>query len=100
MTTIFPCLKKKQEDFDWSAFDETKEKTVDCLLCTDIDWQDQDELNICKACGCVTERPLDMGALSIVSSAPMIVVVATLVVWVLQQTRGSRIPRLAPLFWG
>ena len=62
MTTIFPSLKKKQEDFDWSAFSEEKKTTVDCLLCTDIDWQDQDELNICKACGCVTERPLDMGA--------------------------------------
>jgi transcription initiation factor TFIIIB Brf1 subunit/transcription initiation factor TFIIB len=62
MTTIFPSLKTKKEDFDWSAFDEGKEKTVDCLMCTDIDWQDQDELNICKACGCVTERPLDMGA--------------------------------------
>lgn len=62
MTTIFPSLKRKQEDFDWSAFSEDKKATVDCLLCTDIDWQDQDELNICKACGCVTERPLDMGA--------------------------------------
>ena len=62
MTSIFPCLKTKREDFDWSAFSEEKTATVDCLLCTDIDWQDQDELNICKACGCVTERPLDMGA--------------------------------------
>lgn len=62
MTTIFPSLKRRQEDFDWSAFSEEKKATVDCLLCTDIDWQDQDELNICKACGCVTERPLDMGA--------------------------------------
>lgn len=50
------------DTFDWSQFNEQTTKEDECKLCIDIDWQDQNELNICKACGCVTERPLDMGA--------------------------------------
>jgi transcription initiation factor TFIIIB Brf1 subunit/transcription initiation factor TFIIB len=66
MATLFPALKKKQqtqEDFSWEDFEEkTKKVQQSCEFCTDIDWQDQEELNICKACGAVIERPLDMGA--------------------------------------
>ena len=64
MASLFPAMKKQKEvdPFDWTQFTEETAKEQDCSFCTDIDWQDQEELNICKACGCVTERPLDMGA--------------------------------------
>ena len=66
MSELFPSLKKKTvtaDSFDWSVFETTVEEAANhCNLCKDIDWQDQDELNVCKACGTVTERPLDMGA--------------------------------------
>ena len=64
MTSLFPAIgKEKQSDFDWNAF----EKEVDtdmksCVKCKDIDWQDADDIVVCKACGAVTDRPLDMGA--------------------------------------
>lgn len=70
MAETFPAFKKQDkskessDSFDWSAFaacGEEESKEI-CKFCKDIDWQDQDELNICKACGTVTERPLDMGA--------------------------------------
>jgi transcription initiation factor TFIIIB Brf1 subunit/transcription initiation factor TFIIB len=68
MTSIFSGLDKKSSNntstFDWEKFEEAFEcdKKENCEFCKDIDWQDQDELNICKACGAVLERPLDMGA--------------------------------------
>jgi transcription initiation factor TFIIIB Brf1 subunit/transcription initiation factor TFIIB len=66
MTSLFSGLEKKvsNNDFDWDKFEEEfeSEKKENCEFCKDIDWQDQDELNICKACGGVLERPLDMGA--------------------------------------
>ncbi len=76
MSSLFPAMKKISEqaaagggakEINWHAFEEeftqnVKKAKENCELCKDIDWQDQDELNICKACGAVTERPLDMGA--------------------------------------
>lgn len=65
MASLFPAFKKNQdteETFDWSQYKEEKPQSDDCKMCTDIDWLDQDELVVCKGCGCVTERPLDMGA--------------------------------------
>jgi transcription initiation factor TFIIIB Brf1 subunit/transcription initiation factor TFIIB len=66
MATLFPALKKQQvktDDFNWNDFEEkTNQQKQSCEFCNDIDWQDQDELNVCKACGAVVERPLDMGA--------------------------------------
>jgi transcription initiation factor TFIIIB Brf1 subunit/transcription initiation factor TFIIB len=55
------------DEINWDAFElEAKTKasqpSIECKLCKDLDWQDQEELNICKACGCIIERPLDMGA--------------------------------------
>jgi len=66
MATLFSALntqkEKAQDAFDWDAFKEE----VDCVKrscerCKDIDWQDQEEIVVCKACGVVLERPLDMG---------------------------------------
>ena len=79
MASLFPALKKSSsatsttstaaggKDISWDDFDEdftgkSKKAKDNCDLCKDIDWQDQDELNVCKACGTVLERPLDMGA--------------------------------------
>ena len=67
MADLFPALRPgkgtKDDTFDWTVFDKTVQSSADnCPSCKDIDWQDQDELNVCKACGAVTERPLDMGA--------------------------------------
>ena len=64
MATLFPAIgKQKQEDFDWTAFEkEVDTKVKACNKCKDIDWQDEDDIVVCKACGAVTERPLDMGA--------------------------------------
>jgi transcription initiation factor TFIIIB Brf1 subunit/transcription initiation factor TFIIB len=78
MSSLFPAMKKTQQkvasaaagggkEINWDAFEEElKDKVIkakdNCSLCKDIDWQDHDELNVCKACGAVTERPLDMGA--------------------------------------
>jgi transcription initiation factor TFIIIB Brf1 subunit/transcription initiation factor TFIIB len=68
MANLFPALKSKNksfeiEDFKWDDEKPSKKNTKDsCEFCSDIDWQDQDELNVCKACGAITERPLDMGA--------------------------------------
>jgi transcription initiation factor TFIIIB Brf1 subunit/transcription initiation factor TFIIB len=75
MASLFSALKKSSDssigstggkEINWDAFekeltDKVKAKEY-CELCKDIDWQDQDELNVCKACGTVIERPLDMGA--------------------------------------
>ena len=65
MASLFPAFKKNQDTedtFDWTQYKEEKTQSDDCKMCTDIDWLDQDELVVCKGCGCVTERPLDMGA--------------------------------------
>jgi transcription initiation factor TFIIIB Brf1 subunit/transcription initiation factor TFIIB len=64
MTTLFPAMgKEKQEDFNWTAFEKEVDNTVKaCEKCVDIDWQDDDDIVVCKACGAVTDRPLDMGA--------------------------------------
>lgn len=66
MSTLFPALTKKPEasKFNWDTWEEEvkKECVENCKFCRDIDWQDQDELNVCKACGAVVERPLDSGA--------------------------------------
>jgi len=65
MATLFSGLEKSKhtEDFNWDDFEEkTTKQTQSCDKCADIDWQDHDELNVCKACGAVLERPLDMGA--------------------------------------
>ncbi len=66
MATLFPALKSKNngsDEFNWDDFEEkTAKSKQSCEKCSDIDWQDQDELNICKACGAILERPLDMGA--------------------------------------
>lgn len=66
MSTLFPALGKKPtqaSQLNWDAWEEkTKESLDNCKFCSDIDWQDQDELNVCKACGAVVERPLDSGA--------------------------------------
>ena len=64
MTTLFPSLKKSaQVSFDWSSYEtEPKTQSANCSKCRDIDWQDHDEMIICKGCGSVLERPLDMGA--------------------------------------
>jgi len=49
--------------FDWPKWEtETEEALTHCKLCADIDFQDHEELNVCKACGSVYERPLDAGA--------------------------------------
>jgi transcription initiation factor TFIIIB Brf1 subunit/transcription initiation factor TFIIB len=75
MTTLFSALNKKetekekeknevQEAFNWDKWEEDVGKKIgkSCELCVDIDWQDQDEIVVCKSCGSVVERPLDMGA--------------------------------------
>jgi len=63
MTSLFPSLNTSKESFDWDSWEmETRKKLDTCEKCKDIDWQDQDELIICKGCGVVVERPLDMGA--------------------------------------
>jgi transcription initiation factor TFIIIB Brf1 subunit/transcription initiation factor TFIIB len=64
MTTLFPAIgKEKQGDFDWTAFEKDVDTTAKaCEKCKDIDWQDDDDIVVCKACGGVTDRPLDMGA--------------------------------------
>ena len=67
MASFFPAMSKnvstKNEEFNWDVFEENvKEKIENCVLCKDIDWQDNEDLVICKGCGSVIERPLDMGA--------------------------------------
>lgn len=86
MSSLFPAMNKQHhtaaaaassggggsgasrgKEIDWNAFEQEfsgslKKAKDNCNLCKDIDWQDHDELNVCKACGAVTERPLDMGA--------------------------------------
>ena len=66
MATLFTAINTNKrpstDEFKWEAFNEDSEKFINpCELCKEIDWQDQDELIICKACGIVLERPLDMG---------------------------------------
>lgn len=66
MTTLFPSLHKQTEQpqpFNWDVWEEEATETLEhCTHCKDIDWQDQDDMIICKSCGSVVERPLDMGA--------------------------------------
>jgi len=66
MATLFSALNtdtpKEKDTFDWDAFkDEVDCVKKSCEFCKDIDWQDQEEIVVCKACGVVVERPLDMG---------------------------------------
>ena len=66
MATLFSALNthtpKEKDTFDWDAFkDEVDCVKKSCERCKDIDWQDQEEIIVCKACGVVVERPLDMG---------------------------------------
>jgi transcription initiation factor TFIIIB Brf1 subunit/transcription initiation factor TFIIB len=76
MTSLFPSLKKatiapdptaagtsQVATFNWDAWEEDATKKVaDCEKCKDIDWQDHEEMVVCKGCGAVVERPLHMGA--------------------------------------
>jgi transcription initiation factor TFIIIB Brf1 subunit/transcription initiation factor TFIIB len=69
MTSLFPRLEQsKQEgssvtEFNWEGWEQdTQESLKDCKFCKDIDWQTADDMIVCKACGCIVERPLDMGA--------------------------------------
>lgn len=75
MNQLFPGLKphrtnettvseqKNIDEFNWDCFEDTVKKgTTNCDQCKDIDFQDHDEMIICKSCGAVLERPLDMGA--------------------------------------
>ena len=68
MTSLFPAIANKDkkpdtDSFSWDLWEETvKEQLDSCNQCKDIDWQEQEELVICKKCGVVLERPLDMGA--------------------------------------
>ena len=49
--------------FDWPKWEaETEEALSNCKFCADIDFQDREELTVCKECGSVYERPLDTGA--------------------------------------
>lgn len=74
MTSIFPSLNntiapdpisagKTNLVFNWDAWgEETLKNAADCNKCKDIDWQDHEEMVVCKGCGAVVERPLHMGA--------------------------------------
>lgn len=65
MSVLFPALslKKEEDKFKWSEWEEETKKELDnCPKCSDIDWQDQEDLTVCKGCGVVIERQLDMGA--------------------------------------
>jgi hypothetical protein len=66
MTSLFPSLKKasiapdptaggtSNVTFNWDAWEEeTTKKAVDCEKCKDIDWQDHEEMVVCKGCGAV-----------------------------------------------
>lgn len=63
---LFPGLHtepKKPPSFSWDTWEETAKSCLEnCQECKNIDWQDHDELIVCKNCGSVVERPLDMGA--------------------------------------
>ena len=49
--------------FDWPAWEaETTKALINCTFCVNIDFQDHEELIVCKSCGAVIERPLDTGA--------------------------------------
>ena len=70
-TTLLPALRRDKQsdfpsftDFESLLHDEPVSKHQDsCGTCGSLreDWT-FDELNICKACGTVTERPIDSGA--------------------------------------
>jgi transcription initiation factor TFIIIB Brf1 subunit/transcription initiation factor TFIIB len=67
MATLFPAVGKKLKsnkpfEYSWDLEEEKNSETSDCTFCTDLDWQEQEELTICKKCGSILERPLDMGA--------------------------------------
>ncbi len=72
MSGLFPAVNRRSgaapaatapASFNWDVWEKEATQTLeDCQFCRDIDWQDQDELNVCKSCGAVVERPLDMGA--------------------------------------
>lgn len=55
--------KADSENNYWKNFeDEIEKKISSCDKCDDLDFQDQEELIICKSCGAVVERPLDISA--------------------------------------
>lgn len=65
MNRLFPGLKtqKAEDSFQWDAFEEkVKDSSSNCEHCRDIDFQDQEDIVVCKSCGNVLERQLDMGA--------------------------------------
>ena len=67
MTSLFPSLRKSQTppEFSWNPEWNVLEgsgKISECDKCKDIDYQDHEDLIVCKECGAVVERPLDMGA--------------------------------------
>jgi transcription initiation factor TFIIIB Brf1 subunit/transcription initiation factor TFIIB len=70
MNHLFPGLKAQKQgasteekEYSWDCFeDDIKKNISNCQDCKDIDFQDHDEMVICKSCGAVLERPLDMGA--------------------------------------
>jgi len=67
MASLFPGFKttiskEKFEGFECFEPMEKKKQGSTCISCQDIDWQDSEELVVCKGCGEVVERPLDMGA--------------------------------------
>jgi transcription initiation factor TFIIIB Brf1 subunit/transcription initiation factor TFIIB len=66
MTSLFPSLRSsKTSDFSWNPEWNVLEgsgKANGCEKCKDIDYQDHEDLIVCKECGAVVERPLDMGA--------------------------------------
>jgi transcription initiation factor TFIIIB Brf1 subunit/transcription initiation factor TFIIB len=66
MTSLFPALrnpKKIESELSYKWEEEpTLPLTETCIDCKDLDWQEHEELIICKQCGTILERPLDMGA--------------------------------------
>jgi len=62
-TQVIRGSQTSNGSFDWDTWErETEKKIITCQRCKDIDYQDQDELTICKECGDIVERPLDTGA--------------------------------------
>lgn len=72
MANLFPAISSSSspsiplpfgKGFSWDEWEEkVKEETEFCESCKDIDWQDHDDMIVCKKCGTVIERPLDAGA--------------------------------------
>ena len=70
MASLFPSIKSSSyspvpDEFQWNPEWENAletKKSAGCDKCKDIDSQDHEDLIVCKECGAVVERPLDMGA--------------------------------------